>query len=136
MTRGERVAAELHAVNEELGRLLESLSEQQLRTTVADEQRPIAVVALHVARAHPRINERVAALASGRPVPPRRPALFDERNRREAQANPNPGREETIAMLRSGCAAAAAAIAQLTDEQLDRPGEEEPGRPTTAQRVI
>jgi hypothetical protein len=136
MTSGERLAAELRSVNEELARLLEGLSDEQWRMPVSDELRPVGVVALHVARAHPRINERVRALASGTPVPPRRPELFDERNRREAESHPDPDRGETIALLRDNCAEAAALIEHLNDEQLHRAGEEEPGVPTTAERVI
>jgi hypothetical protein len=123
-------------VNEELARLLESLNEEQWRARVVDEDRELGVVALHVARAHPRIGERVMAMAEGLPVPQRRPDLFDERNRREAEAHPRPDPEETITLLRSAGEEIASKIERLSDADLDRAGEEEPGVPTTTEEVI
>jgi hypothetical protein len=136
MTRGQRLAAELRAANEELARMLETATEEQWHRVVVDEQREVGVVALHVARAHPRIGERVIAMAKELPVPQRRPDLFDERNRREAEAHPRPDRAQTIALLRSAGEEIARQIELLSDEELDRAGEEEPGVRTTTEAVI
>src|SRR5439155_24384124 len=64
----------------------------------------------------------------------RRPELFDERNARHAQENPNPDRNATIDLLRHGGAAVIALIARLTDLELDRRAQEDPDAPmlTTA----
>src|SRR5439155_3196856 len=64
----------------------------------------------------------------------RRPELFDERNARHAQENPNPDRNATIDLLRHGGAAVIALIARLSDLELDRRAQEDPGAPmlTTA----
>jgi uncharacterized damage-inducible protein DinB len=136
VSRARRLAAELRQANEELAQLLESVSDEQWHARVVDEDRELGVVALHVARAHPRIGERVMAMAKGLQVPIRRPDLFDERNRREAAANPRPDREQTIALLRAAGEAVAAQIERLSDADLDRSGEEEPGLPTTTEEVI
>ena len=133
--RAERLAAELEAVNEELARYLEQLTpEEWLSPTRADddELRPVGVVALHVAEAHLNINARVMALASGGEVPPRRPELFAERNARHAAENPRPDQAATIDLLRRNGGIAAARVRQLTDAELDRPGEVS-GEPATAE---
>jgi hypothetical protein len=97
----------------------------------------VGVIAHHVAVAHARIAQRVQAFAEGRPVPARRPELFDERNAQHARDNPDPDQQATLDLLRQDGAAVVALIARLSDAELERTASEDPGAPamTTAQVI-
>jgi hypothetical protein len=137
--RAADLARQFAAANDELIALLERASPAQWRQRTADEGelRAVGVIARHVALAHPRIAQRVAAFAHGQPVPPRRPELFDERNAREAQEQPEPDQRETIDRLRQEGSAVAALIAGLSDAELERTAREDPDAPplTTAEVI-
>jgi DinB superfamily len=127
------------AANDELIALLERATPEQWRQRTADEGelRPVGVIAHHVAGGHARIAQRVEAFAHARPVPPRRPELFDKRNAQHARENPEPDQRATIDLLRERGAAVATMIAGFTDVELDRMSSEDPGAPlmTTAEVI-
>jgi hypothetical protein len=124
MTGGERLAADLEAANRRLADLLQALSPQQWRGPAAnapgwdygeDELRTVAQVALHTANQHLVQMEIVAGVAEGR-----MPEPGNASNAAEAEANPDPEREDVIRLLAENCRAGAALLRGLTDEQLER----------------
>lgn len=138
-SRAEVLSRQFAAANDELVALLEQASSDQWRQRTSDEGelRPVGVIAHHVAEAHPRIAQRVDAVAHGRPVPARHPELFDERNARHAQDNPDPDQRVTIDLLRQRGAAVVALIAGLSDPDLERTASEDSAAPvlTTAEVI-
>ena len=135
----EALAQEFAAANDELIALLEQASPEQWRMRTADEGelRPVAVIAHHVALAHPRIARRVEAIAHGQPVPARHPELCDARNAQHARDNPDPDQRATLDLLRQSGTAVAALIAGFSDAELERTASEDPGAPlmTTAEVI-
>jgi hypothetical protein len=134
--RAEALARQFAAANDDLLALLEQATPEQWRQRTADEGelRPVGLIAHHVAEGHARIAQRVDAFAQARPVPARRPELFDERNAQHARDNPDPDQRATLDLLRANGAAVAALIAGLSDAELERTASEDPGAPlmTTA----
>ncbi len=128
-SRSRALADEFQAANGELVELLEQATTEQWRMRTLDEGelRAVGVIAHHVADAHLRIARRVEAFATGQPVPARHPELFDARNAREAEANPEPDQRATIDRLRRDGAAVAALITGLSDGQLERTATEDDG---------
>jgi hypothetical protein len=129
---GPALAQRFAAANDELIALLESATPDQWRVRTHDEGelRPLSVIAHHVASAHPRIARRVEAFARGHAVPARRPELFDERNAQHWRDNPEPAQAATIQLLRDAGADVAQLLLNLTEEDLARTGQEDPGAPT------
>ena len=137
--RAEALARQFAEANDQLAALLEQATAEQWRQRTADEGelRPVGVIAHHVAVAHARIAQRVEAFAHGRPVPARRPELFDERNAQHARDNPDPDQRTTLELLRENGASVVALIAGLSDVELERTASEDPGAPTmTTAEVI
>ena len=132
--RAEALARHFGEANNELIALLEQATSEEWRQRTAEEGelRPVGVIAHHVAVAHARIAQRVAAFAHGRPVPARRPELFDERNAQHARDNPDPDQRATLDLLRENGAAVVDLIAGLSDVDLERAGSEDPGAPLMA----
>jgi hypothetical protein len=134
--RAEALARQFERVNTELIVLLEQATAQQWQEQTADEGelRSVGVIAHHVAWAHPHIARRVEAFARCLPVPARRPEFFEERNARHAQENHDPDQNATLNLLRQSGAAVTAMIAGLSDVELERAAQEDPGAPmlTTA----
>jgi hypothetical protein len=137
--RARSLAEAFASANDELIALLLRASPDQWRQRTPDEGelRAVGVIAHHVAEAHVRIARRVAAFARGEPVPARHPELFDKRNAREAQEQPEPDQRATIERLKETGAAVSELIASLSDQELDRTASEDAGAPlmTTAQVI-
>jgi len=137
--RAAALARQFAAANDALITLLERATPEQWRQRTADEGelRAVGVIAHHVAVAHPRIAQRVAAFAHGQPVPARHPELFDERNARQAREHPEPDQAATIDLLRQAGQEVTTLIAGLSDAELDRTAQEDPDAPpmTTAQVI-
>ncbi len=136
MSLAHDLADRLEREADQLVALLESLDDAQWRRTAVntpnvrmndeDEGRPVAVIAHHVAATMPLIIDIARGLAEGPPAPPLSPADINRMNARHAGDHPDPGRGETIALLREEAGRAAAAIRGWSDDQLereiDRPG--------------
>jgi hypothetical protein len=137
--RAEALARNFSAANDELIALLEHATPEQWRQRTLDEGelRPVGIIALHVADAHPRIARRVEAFAHGSEVQARHPELFDQRNAQHARENPDPNQQSTINVLRENGARVAELIRGLSDAELDRTSSEDPEAPqmTTAEVI-
>jgi len=144
MSRAEDLAADLERAYSAFADYSGGLSAEQWRQTAVnhpqvaageDERRPVGVVAHHLGETLPMFAERVLALARGDQLNPMAPAEVDAANDRHAAVNPAPDQAATAAMIRDNVSRAAELIRELSDEQLDRPGEGPLGA-WTAERMI
>jgi DinB superfamily len=144
MSRAEDLAADLERAYSAFADYSAGLSAEQWRQTAVnhpqvaageDERRPVGVVAHHLGETLPMFTERALALARGNQLNPMAPAEVDAANDRHAAVNPAPDQPETVAMIRDNVSRAADLIRELSDEQLDRPGEG-PLSAWTAERMV
>ena len=120
--RAEALASRFETANNALIATIEGCTDSQWQTICVGEQRPVGVVAHHVAAAYPVVSGWVTMAANGEPMPNLDHDRIDELNAKHATRNAHPTRDETLALLRSGGAALASMIRGLSDEQLDRTG--------------
>jgi uncharacterized damage-inducible protein DinB len=134
--RAQALAERFERANEELATLIEGCSDAQWKATCKGEGWSVGVTAHHVAFDQDHIVRWFQAIATGQPLPPPAEGGLDAANARHAAQYASCTKEETLALLRSGGAAAARAVRELTDEQLDR-APTTPGRPSwTAGEVV
>src|SRR5450759_866536 len=127
--RSEALAKRFEQVNGELIELVESLSADEWRATCTGETWSVGVTAHHIAYDQAHIVEWFETIASGRSMPPPAPGGLDASTARHAVEYASCTKEETLALLRRDGKAAARAVRELTDEQLDRQAPVADGRP-------
>jgi hypothetical protein len=140
-TRAESYAAQFEAAMDDFTRLVELLTDEQWRRVGAnhpqrmndeDEQRPVGVIAYHVAATSPLVIDRIRTSLEGRQLPP---LNFKTDNARQAEEHAGAGRDEVLALLRETRGPVAEAIRSFTDEQLDQATPTAVGAMTVAQRI-
>ena len=120
--RAQALASQMEAANAAVIAFAESCPAGVWTIPCVDDGRTVAAVVRHVGGAYIVHARLVQAAASGEPVP----AMFGDwqvihqGNAISAEKYANADRDETIASLRRNGANLAAAIRDLTDEQLDR----------------
>ncbi len=135
--RSEALAKRFEQVNGELIELVESMSADEWKAICKGETWPVGVTAHHIAYDQAHIVEWFQTIANGRPLPPPSPGGLDASTARHAAEYANCSKEETLALLRRDGEAAARAVRELTDEQLDRQSPATSGRPVlTAGGVV
>ena len=140
-TRSARYASEFEAAQEELIRLVESLSDEQWRMrgknfpqrmNDEDEGRPVGVIADHVAQVEPFIVERIQVmLAGGVPAP----VDFRVVNAEHAAAHAAFRQTDVASRLRANQRSIADAVRAIPDSQLDAMRETPVGPMSIAQRL-
>jgi hypothetical protein len=122
-----------------LAAFAEELSESEwLQPVSATDKRAIGVIVHHVASVYPLEVEAAKAIASGQDVTGVTPEAITELNAKHATEQASTTKEATLELLRRNSQAAAAAVREFTDEQLDHaaPFGLSFGAPVTAQFVI
>jgi DinB family protein len=117
--RAQALAVRLEEGARALADFATSLTEAEWRTPVPHDGRTIAVVVHHVASVYPVEIHLAQVLASGQPVTG---IVWDDvhaMNAQHAAQFAEVSKEAALELLRANCAAAAAAIRALSDEQLD-----------------
>lgn len=99
-----------------------SLTEFEWQSRVPGDGRKIGVIVHHVASAYPVEIQLAQTLAQGRPIVGVTWEVVDKMNATHAQQFDGVTQEEAIALLKQNSAAAAAAIRELSDEELDMAG--------------
>jgi hypothetical protein len=144
MSRAGDLAADLERAYSAFADYAEGLNAEQWRQAAVnhpqvvageDERRPVGVVAHHLGETLPMFVERALRVARGEQLEPMAPAEVDAANERHAAVNAAPDQRETVAMVRDNADRAAQLIGELTDEELDRPGQG-PLSAWTAERMI
>jgi len=118
--RSEALAARLEAGATALAAFAATLSETEWQTRLPHDGRKVGVVVHHVASVYPIEIHLAHSLAAGQPITGVTWDAVDAMNRDHAKENDGVTKEATLALLAKNSAAAAAAIRDLSDEQLDR----------------
>ncbi|HSS18835.1 MAG TPA: DinB family protein [Pyrinomonadaceae bacterium] len=122
-----------------LAAFAETLTEAEWQTPVsAADKRPIGVIVHHVASVYPIEVEVAKTIASGQAITEVTWEAIAEMNAKHASEQTATTKEATLELLHRNSRAAAAAVREFTDEQLDQaaPFSLSFGAPVTAQFVI
>lgn len=117
--RTEELASRLEQGVMQLTAFAESLTPYEWDMHVSQEDRSVGIVVHHVANMYPVEIELAQVIASGQPISGVTWGLVAEINANHAVEHAHPDRKETLRLLQQNSAAAALAIRNLTDEQLN-----------------
>lgn len=135
--KGEQYAKQFQGKVDEAVALLEKLSEADWNKTTGGEKWTVAATAHHVARSYEPITGIIKTLAAGESLPNFTPQMLDEMNAQHAKEFAACSKAETIALLKSGAATAAATVRGLSDAELAKSGTVFAGRPAmTAEDMV
>ena len=98
------------------------LTEVEWQMRLPKDGRKIGVIVHHVASVYPLEISLALTIAEGKPITGVTPGKVDEMNAEHAKKNDAVTKEETLELLRRNSAAAAAAIRDLDDRDLDQAG--------------
>jgi len=118
-SRSEALAARLEAGATALAAFAATLSETEWQTRLPKDGRKIGVVVHHVASVYPIEIQLARTLASGQPITGVRWDDVAAMNQQHATENDLVTKEAALALLAANSAAAAAAIRELSDKELD-----------------
>jgi hypothetical protein len=137
-TRAKLLADRIEQGAENLAAFAEGLSEAEWYAVVPPDGRTAGVIIHHVASVYPVEIHLTREIAAGRSISGLTWDDVAEMNAKHAEEYKGQGKKETIELLRSNSRAAAEAIRNLTDEQLDRamPVSLNADAPLTAQFII
>ncbi len=119
-TRAETLATQFEQANAAAITAVEGCSEAALHTTTRDEGWPVAFAARHIGSSHASIMGLITLVANGQPLPAVTPAMLNAGNAAAIAEHAGCSKQEALEALRQNGTATAAAIRQLSDEQLDR----------------
>ena len=139
--RSAQLAAQYEAAHDEFVHLLESLDDDQWRLAGKnfpqriddeDENRPVGVIAHHVATNGDWIMERIRTMLAGGPLAP-----VNQRqvNAEQARTHANATKDEVLRLMRASKSRIADAVRAIPDNQLDVQRETPAGPMSAAQRV-
>ena len=120
-TQTEQLAAQFEAVNDQVIATVTGCTDAQWRQTCAGDERPLGVVAHHVAVVQQAFARMVETLAAGETFSPRSSMEEVRRsNAQHAREHATVGKPETLDALRTSGAAIGQRLRSLDDEQLNR----------------
>ena len=136
--RAEALARRIEEGARNLAAFAEGLTESEWNTVVKPDGRRVGVIVHHVASVYPIEVHLASEIAAGKTVTGVTWAVVADMNAKHAQDNAGVGKAETLELLRSASADAAAAVRALTDAQLDSaaPFSLNADAPLTSQFVI
>ena len=115
---GPQLAARLERGAQALLVFAAGITEEQWLTPLPGDGRPVGVVVHHVASVYPVEIELGRRVAAGEAIRDLTMADIHAMNARHAREHTHPGRDETLALLASNAAEAAAAIRALSEAEL------------------
>jgi hypothetical protein len=118
--RANALADRVQQGSQALAALAEDLSDSEWQTIVPNEERPVGVLVHHVASSYPIEIDLARSLASAKPIEGVTWQAVDQINAEHAQTNATVNQQEALGLLRRNSKAAADAIRQFSDEELDR----------------
>lgn len=117
--RSEALARRIEQGAAALAAYAETLSDAQWRLTVPKDGRAVGVIVHHVANMYPAEIQLATVLAGGQPITGVTWAAIADINAGHAHDQANVDKATAVKALRENSAAAAAAVRQFTDAQLD-----------------
>jgi hypothetical protein len=139
--RSAQLAEQYEVAHDEFVRLVESLSDDQWhqagknfprRIDNEDENRPVGVIAHHVATNGDWIMQRIQTMLAGGPLAP---VNQREINAAHSRAHANASKDEVLRLMRASRQRIADAVRSIPDGQLDIERETPAGPMSAAQRV-
>jgi hypothetical protein len=118
--RTRALAARLEQGAHALADFASSLTDEEWNAPIPHDGRTVGVVVHHVASVYPVEIDLAQTIAAGNPVVGVTGAVINKMNAAHVEKNHSVTKEEALALLRRNSAAAAAAIRELTAEDLDR----------------
>ena len=118
--RTNALADRLEQGSRALAEFASSLTDEEWNTPIPHDGRTVGVVVHHVASVYPVEIDLAQTIAKGSPVIGVTNDVINQMNASHAEKNGDVRKEETLALLRRNSTAAAAAIRDLIDEDLDR----------------
>ena len=118
--RSNALAERLEQGATALASFASALTEEEWQTRVPGDGRTVGVTVHHVATMYPLEIRLAMLLAAGQPITDVTPAIVNAINARHAEEAAGVGREAALDLLERNSRAAAAAIRDLTDDDLDR----------------
>jgi hypothetical protein len=138
--RAEALAARIEQGAAQLAAYVEKLSDAEWKTPVAPERdgRPVNVIVHHVASVYPVEVQLAQAVGSGKDMSEVTWDVVKNMNAGHASENAGVSSADALNLLRKNSSEAAAAVRQMTDEQLETaaPFGRSFNAPVTAQFVI
>ena len=120
-TRVADYAARFEAANGEVIALIRGCTDEQFQQPCVNEERPVGVVAHHVALVNGAFARIVEKLAAGEIYSPTMSwAEIDRGNAQHARDHAAVGKQETLDALRANGDAVAQGLRSLRDDQLER----------------
>jgi hypothetical protein len=119
MTRAQTLAQRIERGCTNLAEYARSLSASQWDTVIPPDGRKAGVIIHHVATVYPLEVHIAKEVASGKAVEGITYAMVAELNAKHAQDSSAVNKDETIALLLQNGRAAAEAVSELTDAELD-----------------
>jgi DinB superfamily len=120
--KGEMLAKQFEAKAQEATSAIEKLSEADWTKVTTAERWPVGVVAHHIAVAHAALCGLVKQLADGKAGPGISMDAIHAMNAKHAQDFANCTKAETVALLKTNAAAAAATLRGIADADYERSG--------------
>ena len=119
--RAEALAKRIEQGAANLAAYVEKLSDDEWKTPVAPERdgRPVNVIVHHVASVYPIEVQLAQAVGSGKDMSDVTWDVVKNMNAGHFKDNASASREDALALLKKNSSEAAAAVRQMTDEQLD-----------------
>lgn len=119
--RAEALAKRIEEGAANLAAYAEKLSDDDWKRSVAAERdgRPVNVIVHHVASVYPIEIELAQAIGSGKSLSHVTWDVVIKMNADHAKENADASKADALALLRKNSSEAAAAVRQMTDEQLD-----------------
>ncbi|MEZ4726854.1 MAG: DinB family protein [Caldilineaceae bacterium] len=120
--RAQALVNRFEAANKAMINYVESCSEEELNKITDSEGWPVRVAANHIAVSHEPVVGLAQLIATGAPLPPLTMEMIHQGNAQHAAQFADVSKEEVLEGLRQNGTKAAAVVAGLSDEQLDRTG--------------
>ena len=121
-TRAEALADRIEQGANQLAAYAQNLSDADWNTPSAPsrgDMRPVGVIVHHVASVYPVEVQLAQGIGSGKNLSEVTWDVVTNMNAGHAKDNTSPNKAETIALLKKNGSEAAAAVRQMTDQQLD-----------------
>lgn len=118
--RAQELVQRFEASNNAMIQYIAACSEEELDKVTSGEGWPVRVAAHHIAASHEPVASFVQVVATGAPWPPVTMEMLNQMNAQHAAEHAQVSKAAILEGLRQNGAKAAAVVAALTDEQLDR----------------
>ncbi|MFN8496805.1 MAG: DinB family protein [Anaerolineae bacterium] len=116
--QARQLADRFSQLNDEVMAFVTPLTDEQWDMICGDDERPVGIVAHHIATAYSAIAGWLVTLADGKPLPPLTMEMLNAVNDAHAQQHAGVSKADTLDLLKRNGEDAVAKVAGFTDAQL------------------